>query len=355
MSVSRLPGEDYRAFIDLLEAIRVCLQPCILATEIEQVRGQMRCFLEYYEQRYYALQFERLPACLPVFHQLAHVVDFLDTLGPMWVYSQWVMERVCGLMVRTAENHFTANRNMEINLLLQEQRNLIPYLNLELEEPTQMGESSSEIWLDTLGNQLEPPVEMVACEETDSNIDLLNLFINLLRSTSVHQSTAPSSIPVLRKPSFTMSFDGQLTRALKNCLGNLERPSSCLEWSSCVFPPREGNTATVARPFVVTSLKRKKSNSTRSSNFVRVRTASSDYFYGEVIFFFSVAFGADPDLAMAYVRRWKTLPDDNLVYKAAQGHVLSVIHCSQIEELVGLVKRSDRMYVVREMGLPTAM
>jgi hypothetical protein len=274
----------------------------------------------------------------------------------MWVYSQWVMERVCGLMVRTAENHFTANRNMEINLLLQEQRNLIPYLNLELEDPTQMDESSSEIWLDTLGNQLpEPPVEMVACEETDGNIDLLNLFINLLRSTPVHQSTAARHIPVLRKPSFTMSFDGQLTRELKNCLGNLARPSSCLEWSSCLFPPRAGNTSTVARPFVVTSLKRKKSNSTRSSNFVRVRTASSDYFYGEVIFFFSVAFGADPDLAMAYIRRWKTVPDDNLVYKAAQGHVLCVIHCSQIEELVGLVKRSDRMYVVREMGLPTAL
>jgi hypothetical protein len=265
------------------------------------------------------------------------------------------MERVCGLMVRTAENHFTANRNMEINLLLQEQRNLIPYLNLELEDPTEMDESSSEIWLDTLGDQLEPPLEIVACEETDSNIDLLNFYINLLRSGPIHQPPPPSNLPVLRKPSFKMAFDGQLTRELKNRLGNLQRPSSCLEWSSCLFPPREGNTATVARPFVVTSSKRKKSNSTRSSNFVRVRTTSGEYFYGEVIFFFSVAFGGDPDLAMAYVRRWKTLSDDNLTYKAAQGHALCVIHCAQIEELVGLVKCGDRMYVVREMGLPTSM
>jgi hypothetical protein len=51
------------------------------------------------------------------------------------VYSQWVMERMCGLMVRNAQNRYTANRNMEINLLLQEQRNIVPYLNLELEDP----------------------------------------------------------------------------------------------------------------------------------------------------------------------------------------------------------------------------
>jgi hypothetical protein len=353
LSVNRLPSEDYQAFIEFLETIRICLQPCIGNADIQRVRLGMKCFLEYYEHRYYAMQFDRLPACLPVFHQLAHVADFLNILGPMWVYSQWVMERMCGLMVRNARNHYTANRNMEINLLLQEQRNVIPYLNLELEDPIHV-ESGLEIWLDTLGNQVQPAAETSDSESADGNIDLLNLYMDLLRSIPVRQRTESGNLPVLRKPCFAMSFDAQLTRELRNCLGSVERPSSCVEWSSCVFPARAGHTATVGRPFTVTTLRRRKSNSTRSSHFVRVRTESGEYFYGEVIFFFSVAFGAD-DLALAYIRRWKTVQDDNLIYKAAQGHVLCVIRCLQIEELVGLVKRGDRMYVVREMGLPTAM
>jgi hypothetical protein len=348
--VYRLPSEDYQAFIGFLETIRICLQPCIGTTDIQHVRLGMKHFLEYYEQRYYAMQFDRLPACLPVFHQLAHVADFLDILGPMWVYSQWVMERMCGLMVRNAQNHYTANRNMEINLLLQEQRNIIPYLNLELEDPLHV-DSSLEGWLDTLGHQVEPSVDT---PDSNGNIDLLDLYMNLLRSAPVPQRTKPDDVPVLRMPSYTMTVDAQLTRELRTCLGSMERPSSCMEWSSCAFPARAGYTATVGQPFTVTTLRRRRSNSTRASHFVRVRTVPGEYFYGEVIFFFSVAFGAD-DLALASIRRWKTVQDDHLIYKAAQGHVLCVIRCSQIEELVGLVKRGDRMYIVRELGLPTAV
>jgi len=32
-----------------------------------------------------------------VFHALLHVADSVEWLGPMWSYSQWVMERTCGL------------------------------------------------------------------------------------------------------------------------------------------------------------------------------------------------------------------------------------------------------------------
>jgi hypothetical protein len=179
----RLPDEDYQAFIDSITAIRICLQPSIQASDIAVVRQRMKDFLEYYEHRYYALRFDRLPACLPVFHQLAHVVDFLDTLGPMWVYSQWVMERVCGLIVRTADNRFTANRNLEINLLLQEQRNLIPSLSLELEDDGtdldgSQRDSQTEICLDELGNQVAPPAGVSSTEEdADGNINLLAVML----------------------------------------------------------------------------------------------------------------------------------------------------------------------------------
>jgi hypothetical protein len=88
---------------------------------------------------------------------------------------------------------------------------------------------------------------------------------------------------------------------------------------------------------------------------VRVVGDGSDvYFYGEVRFFFSVTI-ADEDLHLAYMQRWKTLSDGDLVYKAAQGHMLCVIRCSQITELVGLVNSHDRLYIVREMGMPATI
>jgi hypothetical protein len=361
----RLPDVDYKALIDFLAAIRICLQPSIRAAEIEMVRQKMKDFLEYYEHRYYALRFNRLPACLPVFHQLAHVADFLDTLGPMWMYSQWVMERVCGLMVRNADNRFTANRNMEINLLLQEQRNLIPFLNLELEDNGSNVDGTqpdyrTEIWLDELGNQVEPPSGVSSTgEDADGNINLLEVMLKLLHPSKSANSNPMESDdqPILRPPHYTMSFEGTLTRALRHCLGpNIERPSSYVQWSACLFPASKlEHTTIVPRPFTVRSSTRKKSNSTRLSSCVRVAADSSNlHFYGEVRFFFSVTI-ADENHHLAYIQRWKTLSDGGLVYKAAQGHVLCVVRCCQIEELVGLVNRDDRLYIVRELGMPTTI
>jgi hypothetical protein len=361
----RLPDEDYRAFIDFVTAIRICLQPSIQAPDIAVVRQRLKDFLEYYEHRYYALRFDRLPACLPVFHQLAHVADFLDTLGPMWVYSQWVMERVCGLIVRNVDNRFTANRNMEINILLQEQRNLIPFLNLELEDDgpdldSTEQDSRTEIWLDALGNHVEPPAGVSSTrEDADGNVNLLAVMLKLLHPSKSPTSSLmePDDQPILRPPYYTMSFEGALTRALRNCLGpNIVRPSSYVEWSACLFPASTlRHTALIPRPFTVRSSSRKKSHSTRLSSCVRVVADSSDvHFYGEVRFFFSVTI-ADEDHHLAYVQRWNTLSDGDLVYKAAQGHLLCVVRCSQIEELVGLVHRDDRLYIVREMGMPTTI
>jgi hypothetical protein len=48
-------------------------------------------------------------------------------------------------------------------------------------------DSSLEIWLDTLGNQVEPPAETSISEYANGNIDLLDLYMNLLRSAPVRQ------------------------------------------------------------------------------------------------------------------------------------------------------------------------
>jgi hypothetical protein len=360
--VFRLPTIDYDAFITLLEAIRICLQPSVSDDDIARVQTTMKRFLDYYELRYYARQYDRLPACLPVFHQLAHVADFLNILGPMWVYSQWVMERVCGMMVVSARNRFTANRNLQINLLLQEQRHLIPYLSLQLaEDESRPGSSGAtdDSWLDDLHHRLSSPVDAIEAElhcqyfEDESNRALLDLYLQLLHSqTAVMQRSAPgppaAALLTLHPPSHTIGFDGALTRALRSCLGNqyVGHPRTFTRWSGCCFP-----ASALKRPFTVIGAKTRASNSTRSSSYVRVAVHDCTHFYGDVQFFFTVTMeGATHQLA--YIQQWKTLSDDHLVYKASQGHVLCVVHCSDIVELVGLVKRGDRMYIVREMGLP---
>lgn len=46
----------------------------------------------------------------------------------MHLYAQWAMERVCGMMTRTAKSRICANRNMEITLLLTEQKYVLTYV-----------------------------------------------------------------------------------------------------------------------------------------------------------------------------------------------------------------------------------
>lgn len=89
-------------------------------------------WVDYYEYRFYQYKWDRLSACLPVIHQLLYVADAIEWLGPTFAYSQWTMERVCRMMVKTARNPYTTNRNMEINLLLIEQRIMVPYIRYKL-------------------------------------------------------------------------------------------------------------------------------------------------------------------------------------------------------------------------------
>lgn len=92
----RLPKEDYQELINLVDALNLCCDYEITTTEILAVESRPKRFAEYYERRYYGRCWERLSACLPVFHQVLHVANGIRWAGPMYVYWQWPMERVCG-------------------------------------------------------------------------------------------------------------------------------------------------------------------------------------------------------------------------------------------------------------------
>jgi hypothetical protein len=107
-----LPDDDYAAFMELMDCIKITTVTgtSITLENIEDVRKRLAKFNQYYEARCYNHDYDRLAACLAVFHQLAHIADFLEFLGPMWAYSQWCMERMCGISVKYAKNKFWANR-----------------------------------------------------------------------------------------------------------------------------------------------------------------------------------------------------------------------------------------------------
>ncbi|KAF8241325.1 hypothetical protein K440DRAFT_573153, partial [Wilcoxina mikolae CBS 423.85] len=77
----------------LVDALNILGQPQFQDTDLISVGEKIISFSKYYERRIYQHRYSRLRVYLPVFHQLLHVAGALTWNGPMFVYSQWSMER----------------------------------------------------------------------------------------------------------------------------------------------------------------------------------------------------------------------------------------------------------------------
>jgi len=104
-------------------------------------------------------------------HQLVHVADALEWLGPMHVYSQWGMERMCGMITRTAKSRVDANRNMELTLLLTEQKHLLGFVLNEADWPTDKHKSPEDNSSDEDSGASEKGIE-----DADGNLSLVKAF-----------------------------------------------------------------------------------------------------------------------------------------------------------------------------------
>lgn len=101
-----LPDEDYEEFISLVEAIQLSCDYTLKKEDFSEMDARIERFSRYYESRYYRMEWGRLKACLPVFHQILHVPQALRWAGPMYVYSQWAMERFCGILAGLCINQY---------------------------------------------------------------------------------------------------------------------------------------------------------------------------------------------------------------------------------------------------------
>ena len=100
----RLPPTHYKQFCNLVETISLTTENTlevidksklfriehvtdfaknnnVKVSDIAVIRQRLISFYRYYEQTFYGYKWQQIAACLPVFHQLLHVADFLEDLG----------------------------------------------------------------------------------------------------------------------------------------------------------------------------------------------------------------------------------------------------------------------------------
>lgn len=356
-----LPNEDYEELLNLIDALHLACDYILTEGEIKVIDQRLRRFYSYYERRYYDKKWERLPACLPVLHQVLHVARGIESAGPMFVYWQWPMERVCGMIAASAKSRVSANRNMAISILLNEQRNYLPYV-------VEKHEADEEV------------------EDADGNVLLNRLFTRQLAEI---QSTASRMVPRAATPITSQtrlsgrSVKGTLNHwQLMSVVSHLYQtgrtsimlddiPKNCVRWASYASP--EPTDINDLESFVVHSHMMRRGNSTRDStniSYESVGVEGSLFNFGQVLFFFTIeipkeeleARPTEPEQgraqvprpnstkthSLAYIKTFTIERDGRLLFKSEkQQSKKIIIDVSAIRELIGLIKNGRRYYLIR--------
>jgi len=195
--------------------------------------------------------------------------------------------------------------------LLQEQRNVMPFLKLELEgEPEAHEQANNSIPL-LSGN--EPSLEPLVDEDEDGNINLWRVFFHLLQESKSQwpdsignfidptpNETLPRRLVDFNRPVKEQRIKSHLRRCLNAYLACGERPlgspvpqaDTCYVWASATFHGRV--LGDMRESFKVTSSACVRANSTRNSSYVQFLREETIAF-GEVSLFFTgyqAVFGA---------------------------------------------------------------
>jgi len=113
----RLHEPFYSEWVNLVNAITLATDYSISQKNLSTLHGKFCRFVKHYEEYYYRHDLSRIAACKPVFHALLHVTEGIEWLGPMWSYSQWVMERTCGLWTPRVRQKSIRNTDRHLSLI----------------------------------------------------------------------------------------------------------------------------------------------------------------------------------------------------------------------------------------------
>ena len=292
---------------------------------------------------------------------------------------------MCGMITRTAKSRVAANRNMELTLLLTEQKHMLGYvlneadwLSPQMRRSHAKDASDSESEFESESGHLEGDIE-----DEDGNLSLLKAFkhrISVSRPEAVRGA--------IRTPGQRFHFvgraksrplrgvEGQRLREFMARLHNYDRnwmtlPTSICLWRWCKYRTSNDNKKD---DFKVTSQVLKRGNNSRNASFVAYRNTEGQREYAEVQFFFNTRLplelrtegpGNDPPgLAdsnsdsdnerngtalhhLAYIRKISVELEceDSLVRRVGSGGALAVISAGSIECLIGRLKVQNDEYL----------
>ncbi|GET00648.1 transposase domain-containing protein [Rhizophagus clarus] len=120
MLKNKLPHIYLKAWSNFVKTVRLCLQRNITKDDLNQIQNLLLDFYIHYENYYYKKEEDRLPAILISFHYLLHVADCIADCGPCWVFWQYPMERLCGMLLPLVHNRSLPYSNLTNNVHLLE-------------------------------------------------------------------------------------------------------------------------------------------------------------------------------------------------------------------------------------------
>jgi hypothetical protein len=336
-----LPYEDYEGYLLLVDAIVLLEKHSVTATEIHTVKDLIIQFSQYYEGRFYQQQWNRLRVCLPTMHQLLHIHQFLTAIGPAYVYWQWPMERLCGMITQTAKSRSAANQNIANSMVQDEQMNYLPYVL-----PTN-------------------PDHACFTTDNDGQVNLADMLINDSRS-SPHTvaNTVPNGYEFIapqRRHTLSSKEQQCLNAYLEDdftftddddCELSINAdPVTAIRWAGIQFAN-----------FHVVSDKMKKSNSTRCNSLIRYEYMDQDHLvkqsaFGRVSLFFELS-TPSKDLHeqsnavatplihhLALITTLRVAPDGRLVKIISEGG-LRMISVEWIKEVMGIFLWEQEQYLL---------
>lgn len=271
---------------------------------------------------------------------------------------------MCGMLTRTAKSRVSANRNMELTLLMTEQKHVLGYV---------LNEGDWPVGLHTLDENIE---------DADGNLSLLKAFAHRIAVSRPEAVRAPARTRTQRfgllgrvKTRPPHGVEVQRIREFMAGLQNYERekmpvPATICLWRWCRYRSGDDNKK---EDFKVTSRSLRRENNSRNASFVSYKDSQGHRAYGEVQFYFSTRLpselqsqgaqnmfvpedsdsgeeGEDTGTTLhklAYIRKISVELEyeDNLVRIQGGGRALEVIPASSIDSLIGRLKMENEVYL----------
>jgi hypothetical protein len=128
-----LEDEFYRNFCKLVMGVRILEQRRITHTQLQNAHQLLIEFTNEFEKLYYERREDRIHFCRPCIHAVPHLAPETARVGPLAIISQWLLERVIGLLGSEIKQHSNPYANLSQRALrwcqVNALKSLVPSLN----------------------------------------------------------------------------------------------------------------------------------------------------------------------------------------------------------------------------------